>query len=91
MDHQDYDRARAHVRSLRSFYLHAAVYLIVNFALLALNLIRNPDHLWFYWVALGWGIGLAAHAYLVFGSHRLLGADWQERKIQEELDREGKR
>jgi hypothetical protein len=91
MDNQDYDRAKTHVRSLRSFYLHVSTYLIVNLFLLAINLIRDPDHLWFYWVALGWGIGLVAHAYLVFGSHRLFGADWQEHKIHDELDREGKR
>jgi len=32
---------------------------------------------------LGWGIGLAAHGFSVYGLGGFLGAEWEERKIQE--------
>jgi hypothetical protein len=51
---------------LRGFYVHLIVYLCVNVGLLILNFRRNPEHLWFYWVAMGWGIGLVFHAAKVF-------------------------
>jgi hypothetical protein len=51
----------------RRFFIHFAVYLIVSVALAALNYTRNPDHLWFQWVALGWGIGVIGHAVRAFG------------------------
>lgn len=51
----------------RRFYIHFAVYAIVISSLAALNLSRNPDHLWFAWVAMGWGIGVVAHAARAFG------------------------
>jgi hypothetical protein len=25
----------------------------------------HPDHIWFFWPLIGWGIGLAAHGYAV--------------------------
>lgn len=47
------------------FKIHLIVYLAVNALLLVLNLWQDPDHLWFYWPLLGWGFGIAGHAFLV--------------------------
>ncbi|WP_417847573.1 2TM domain-containing protein [Thalassoglobus sp.] len=49
---------------------HCIVYIAVNSGLTALNLIRNPDHLWFYWPLAGWGAGLLLHAGLVWKNNR---------------------
>jgi len=46
---------------VRAFLINVAVYLAVIALLAALNLWRSPDNLWVIWVALGWGIGVAAH------------------------------
>lgn len=46
--------------------IHFVVYLLVNIGLAALNLTRNPQHLWFYWVAIGWGLGVIGHAAAYF-------------------------
>ena len=91
MDHDEcYRRAKARVAALRLFYIHAAVYGLVNGGLLLLNLLVSPAYLWFYWSLLGWGIGLAAHALAVFGG--FLGRDWEERQIRRLLDQdEGRR
>lgn len=44
-----------------SFYVHAAIYVVVNAMLLTLNLVLVPDFLWFFFPLVGWGIGLTAH------------------------------
>ena len=51
----------------RGFALHAVVFVGVNLLLLAVNVIATPNVWWFYWVTLGWGAALAAHAWAVFG------------------------
>lgn len=42
---------------------HVAVYAAVIGALAALNLIRNPEHLWVVYPALGWGAVLVVKAW----------------------------
>ena len=36
----------------------------------------------------GWGIGLASHAFSVFGAYGIWGQKWEEKKIKEYMDRE---
>jgi hypothetical protein len=48
------------------FYQHLTAYVLVIAGLAALNLTRKPDHLWFLWVAMGWGIGVTFHAVKAF-------------------------
>jgi hypothetical protein len=60
--------------AVRGFYIHAAVFAIVNLALIAVNRIRTPHYFWAKWVLLDWGAGLATHAWIVFrseGAHRV--------------------
>ena len=82
-----YKEARRHARSLRGFYTHALVYVIVNTGLILINLTATPGKWWFGWTTLGWGIGLLAHGLSVFAFRGWLGRDWEERKIREYLDR----
>ena len=49
----------------RGFLIHLGAYVLVVGLLAALNLYRNPGNLWFIWVLLGWGIGVAAHGLAV--------------------------
>ena len=49
-----------------AFYKHLAAYVLVNVALLAINLATSPGTLWFYWPLLGWGVAIAAHAARVY-------------------------
>ncbi len=57
---------------LRVFLIHLAAYVIVTALLAAINLWFAPEKLWFIWVLLGWGIGVAAHglALLLRRTHR---------------------
>ena len=84
-----YERAQARVRSLRAFYKHATVFVLVNLGLLVVNLVTSRHTLWFLWVVLGWGIGLAVHALRVLGLRgRRLGSNWERRKVREEMERD---
>ncbi|MCX8175854.1 MAG: 2TM domain-containing protein, partial [Candidatus Bathyarchaeota archaeon] len=45
----------------KDFLSHLTAYVIVNVFLIFVNLLTSPSTLWFYWLILGWGIGLAFH------------------------------
>jgi len=59
-------------RPMRAFLIHLAIYVLVIVICAGVNLWLRPDNLWFIWVALGWGIGVAAHglAFLLRRTHR---------------------
>lgn len=82
-----YQKAAKRVKELKSFYSNLISYCIIIPFLLILNLITSPKQLWFYWPALGWGVGLVAHAMSVFA----VGKEWEERKIREILNKENQR
>jgi hypothetical protein len=42
-----YRRAAQRVAQLRGFYIHAAIFVLVNLLLLAINLLTTPGILWF--------------------------------------------
>ena len=83
-----YQKAMKKVEGIKWFYIHLGLYVLINLALLLVNILTSPDDLWFYWVLLFWGIGLVAHAVITFGSVRVLGDEWEERKIRELMDKE---
>lgn len=56
---------------------------MVNLLLCAINLLTSADYLWFVWPLLGWGIGLASHAFGV------VSKEWQERRVRALLERGG--
>ena len=91
-ERERYERARARVGAIKGFYIHASAFLVVNIALLAINA-GVGGVWWFYWPLIGWGIGLGLHAFGVFGfgGGGPWGSDWEERKIQEMVNEDGRR
>lgn len=85
---EEYLYARKKVESIRGFYGNLIAYIIVNLGLLILNLITTPNHIWFFWPMLGWGIGVAIHAAKVFEVIPFFGKNWEERKIQEIINKQ---
>ena len=51
---------------VRGVAVHLFLYLAVNAFLIGVNLTKSPESLWFIWPLLGWGLGLAAHAFLAY-------------------------
>jgi len=86
-DQEIYNRAKRRVAQIKGFYIHASIFVPVNVLLIGINLWTSPDHIWFVWPLLGWGIGLVAHGFSIYGLGGYLGADWEERKIQEIIDK----
>jgi len=87
MDEQDrYQEAKKRVEAIRGFYLHLVSYIVVNVALVIINLLTSTEYLWFIWPLIGWGIGLVIHAFSVFGG--FWGKSWEERKIKEIMEKD---
>jgi hypothetical protein len=88
-EQQLYERAHARVQAIKGFYVHAIAFLVVNIALFALNALLGGPW-WFYWPLIGWGIGLGLHAFGVFsfGGGGPWGREWEERRVQEMMDKE---
>ena len=93
-----YSRARYKVERIKRFYKHLAAYIIVNSLIFGIKIIKDLTHgeniidaftensfsnLWLYW-----GIGLAFHAFAVFGTDYFFGKNWEENKIQKLMDKE---
>lgn len=93
---EKYLRARRRVKELKGFYVHLAIYLVINSFITVNKVIRNiyegesmSEALWDFgtfavWIF--WGIGLAIHGLNVVGLPFLFGKDWEERKIQEFIE-----
>ena len=89
MNDAKYEEAKERVKELKGFYSNLITYLAVVTLLMIINLITSPDHLWFYWVALFWGIGITLHATKVFIlKGQFLGKQWEEKKIKEIMEKE---
>ncbi|OIV43737.1 histidine kinase [Flavobacterium johnsoniae] len=79
-----YYRAKKRVEELKGFYGNVISYCCVIPCLVFINLQFSPGFQWFWFSALGWGFGVAMHAFKVFG----YSSDWEERKIREILEKE---
>ena len=87
MDEQaKYQEAKKRVEEIKGFYFHLISYIVVNAALVVINLLTSPEYLWFIWPIIGWGVGLLIHAFTVFGN--VMGKAWEERKIKEILEKD---
>lgn len=78
-----YARAKERVEKLKGFYGNLISYCIVIPVLIFVNLSTSRFQ-WFWFPMLGWGMGLTFHALETFG----VGKNWEERKIQEILNKE---
>lgn len=74
-------QARKRIEDEKGFYGNVAAYLVVNTFLIAINLITDPSYFWAIWPLLGWGTGVAGHAFSVFGLPGI-GRSWEERRLR---------
>jgi hypothetical protein len=52
-----------------------------------INLVSDPDHIWFTWLVLGWGVGVIIHGLPVFNEVDLFSPDWEKQQIEKRLGR----
>lgn len=81
------EEAFRYVRRLRRFYMHLYVYVVMVLALFVINLITTPHRMWAVWVMIGWGLGVAMQASLVFRPSWFLGPQWEREQVEKRLGR----
>ncbi|MDH3580532.1 MAG: 2TM domain-containing protein [Hyphomicrobiales bacterium] len=77
-------------KDVQGVAVHLFVYIAVNALLIAVNVRSTPESLWFQWPLLGWGIGLAGHAFLAYRSvmQRTLARYAAEQRVLAEIQLE---
>lgn len=86
-----YIRAKKKLDKLVGFYWHLAVYIVVNLFLIILIGSNSSEGFWHFGTfatPFFWGIGLFFHFLGVFGPGLMFGKNWEERKIQEYMDKD---
>src|ERR1043166_833748 len=81
MTMNDGDPEVQHARwEVRRFKQHLLTYVAVVGVLFVVNLLSGgwPGHIWFFWIALIWGIFLALQAAHLFGDD--IGREWEKRR-----------
>lgn len=81
-EHEKTERAQEQVEAMTGFYIHLAIFVAVMVLLFVIDYMVGRNW-WFYWVLFGWGIGVVAHAFAVFGRSPAFIRRWQLRKIHE--------
>jgi hypothetical protein len=74
-------RAIAALKKKREFHAHLLAYVSVNLSLVVIWAMIGPGFFWPLFPILGWGIGLAFHAWDVYGGEP------SEHRIRQEMDR----
>ncbi len=78
-----YIRARKRVEEMKEFYYSLISYCLVIPFLIFIWFRYTPHTIqWFWFPMLGWGMGLAFHAYKVYVNDGVLGNGWEKRKIE---------
>jgi hypothetical protein len=85
---ENYKKAAKKVQDIKGFYSHLFWYIVINVMLLFLNLKYSPEHLWFFYTTLGWGIGVIGHAVGVFGNNIWLSKEWENRQLDKIIQEE---
>ncbi len=88
-----YLKAKEQVKKLKEFYIHLSVYIIINVGLLLLiysgyEIKINFWNFGTFFTPLGWGLGLAIHAIIVFGPNLSFIKHWENEKLNQFIKEE---
>ena len=75
------ERALTRLKAKREFGAHVLAYVLVNALLIVIWAMTGSDFFWPVFPILGWGIGIAFHAWETYGSEP------SEEKIRREMER----
>lgn len=86
-----YLKAVERVEEIKGFYASLVAYFIVIPFLIFIWFKYTPYTLqWFWFPALGWGIGLVIQGFRAFNHNLIFGREWENRKIQEIMNEDEK-
>ena len=80
-----YQEAKKRVEEKKGFYIHFAVYIVVNILLVVIWVATGAGFPWFVFPLGGWGIGVLFHFLGVFVFSRRSG--WERRETEKEVER----
>lgn len=86
-----YQQAIKQVGKMKGFYTHLVVFILANifFVVVKLQKTDPKESVWeVLYVTFFWGIGLLFHGLKVFGWSSVIGKNWEEKKIQEIMEKE---
>jgi 2TM domain-containing protein len=84
-----YVDAYRRMKRIKGFYVHLAIFVLVNIFLIAINGSERAEDGESFWhwktfsTAFFWGIGLFGHGLSVFCRDLFFGKNWEEKKIRE--------
>ena len=81
-------RAKEQVKAIKEFYVSSILYCIIIPILIWINY-QTTSFPWAVFPALGWGFGLVVKGMAANGINPLWGKLWEQRKIQELMNKEG--
>ena len=77
-DHEDKrESAVRRIENRRAFTTHLVTYVVINTLLVVIWAVNGGGYFWPIWPMGGWGIGLALHAWTVFGQRPITDDDIQ--------------
>lgn len=77
-DRQSTELIKKKIELQFGFYVHLAVYILINILFIFLDL-KRPGNIWFIYPLLGWGIGISIHG---------ISALFLPRMIEKEIDKQ---
>lgn len=84
-----YAKARKRMEELKEFYGSLVSYCVVIPILVFIYFKYSSGTIqWFWFPAIGWGLSLCFGAYRVFAENATLGVNWEQRKIEEYMQKE---
>jgi 2TM domain len=89
-DSELYKKAKERVAELKDYYSHLGIYFLVNIFLFLIDAFSDPSRWWFYWATFGWGIGILAHTFSVFGAGGMFGEKWEDEQIKKYIEKNKK-
>ena len=97
LNEEAYLKVQKKIKAKKGFYLHFGIYVIIIIFLTLINWLTESDvgiiHMdwWVAFPAVSWGTAVAIHALAVFifSGDGLLGEEWEQQKIEEELQKRG--
>jgi hypothetical protein len=89
--------AKKRVEKIKGFYIHLAVYILVNIfisSVIIFGLTQDNElsfkeavtHFGTYSTWLFWGIGVFFHWLGVFGSNLFFGKEWEKKQVEKYMD-----
>jgi len=93
-DEAAYSRIQKKVKRKKGFYFHLGLYVIIILFLTIINWLtagRGRIDWWVAFPAVSWGTVVAIHALAVFifSKDGVLGEEWENKKIEREMNKRG--